>query len=117
MFRRRCLDMTARSRRRSGRRSVATVAHSAGPAPDDGIPGAGPPTSELPTFGLPTSGLPTSGHPAVNAAARIAAEDLAPHADAADDPARGVDPAITICEILLSTDQRLIWALIALAIS
>ena len=69
------------------------MAHSAGPAPDDGIPGAGPPTSELPTFGLPTSGLPTSGHPAVNAAARIAAEDLAPHADAADDPARGVDPA------------------------
>jgi alkylation response protein AidB-like acyl-CoA dehydrogenase len=31
-------------------------------------------------------------HPAVHAAARIAADVLAPHAGAADDPARGVDP-------------------------
>jgi alkylation response protein AidB-like acyl-CoA dehydrogenase len=32
-------------------------------------------------------------HPAVRAASRIAAATLAPHAAAADDPARGVDPA------------------------
>jgi alkylation response protein AidB-like acyl-CoA dehydrogenase len=32
-------------------------------------------------------------HPAVRSAARIAADVLAPHAVAADDPARGVDPA------------------------
>jgi hypothetical protein len=32
-------------------------------------------------------------HPAVAAAARIATDVLAPHATAADDPARGVDPA------------------------
>ena len=32
-------------------------------------------------------------HPAARATARIAAEQLAPHAAAADDPARGVDPA------------------------
>jgi alkylation response protein AidB-like acyl-CoA dehydrogenase len=31
-------------------------------------------------------------HPAVRAAARISADVLAPHAEAADDPARGVDP-------------------------
>ncbi|WP_214369498.1 acyl-CoA dehydrogenase family protein [Pseudonocardia sp. H11422] len=34
-----------------------------------------------------------AGHPAVRGAARIADEVLAPHAAAADDPARGVDPA------------------------
>jgi alkylation response protein AidB-like acyl-CoA dehydrogenase len=34
-----------------------------------------------------------SAHPAVRAATRIAADVLAPHAAAADDPARGVDPA------------------------
>ena len=34
-----------------------------------------------------------AGHPAVAAAARIAAGVLAPHAAAADDPQRGVDPA------------------------
>lgn len=33
------------------------------------------------------------GHPAVRAAARIATATLEPHAAAADDPARGVDPA------------------------
>jgi alkylation response protein AidB-like acyl-CoA dehydrogenase len=33
------------------------------------------------------------GHPAVEAAARLARDVLAPHAAAADDPARGVDPA------------------------
>jgi alkylation response protein AidB-like acyl-CoA dehydrogenase len=32
-------------------------------------------------------------HPAVRAAARISTDVLAPHAEAADDPARGVDPA------------------------
>jgi alkylation response protein AidB-like acyl-CoA dehydrogenase len=34
-----------------------------------------------------------AGHPAVRAAARLARDLLAPHAAAADDPARGVDPA------------------------
>ena len=34
-----------------------------------------------------------AAHPAVRAAERIAADVLAPHAEAADDPARGVDPA------------------------
>jgi alkylation response protein AidB-like acyl-CoA dehydrogenase len=34
-----------------------------------------------------------AGHPAVRAVTRLAAEVLAPHAAAADDPARGVDPA------------------------
>ncbi len=34
-----------------------------------------------------------AAHPAVRSAARIAADVLAPHAVAADDPARGVDPA------------------------
>lgn len=34
-----------------------------------------------------------AGHPAVRTVARIATELLAPHATAADDPARGVDPA------------------------
>lgn len=36
---------------------------------------------------------PAAAHPAVDAAARIASDVLAPHAEAADDPARGVDPA------------------------
>jgi len=36
---------------------------------------------------------PLADHPAVVAAARIADDVLAPHAAAADDPARGVDPA------------------------
>ncbi|MCU1666527.1 MAG: hypothetical protein JWR58_6592 [Pseudonocardia sp.] len=36
---------------------------------------------------------PVAEHPAVRAAGRIAATVLAPHAEAADDPARGVDPA------------------------
>ena len=34
-----------------------------------------------------------AGHPAVQVAARISTELLAPHATAADDPTRGVDPA------------------------
>lgn len=34
-----------------------------------------------------------AGHPAVQAAVRICADVLAPHAEAADDPRRGVDPA------------------------
>ncbi len=38
-------------------------------------------------------GPPVAGHPAVAAAARTATEVLAPHAQAADDPGRGVDPA------------------------
>ncbi len=36
---------------------------------------------------------PVADHPSVRAAARLARDVLAPHAAAADDPARGVDPA------------------------
>ena len=36
---------------------------------------------------------PVAGHAAVRSAARLARDVLAPHAAAADDPARGVDPA------------------------
>lgn len=45
-----------------------------------------------------------SAHPAVVAAARIADDVLAPHAAAADDPARGVDPA----HLALLADARLL---------
>jgi alkylation response protein AidB-like acyl-CoA dehydrogenase len=40
-----------------------------------------------------TPAPPVADHPAVRAMARLARDVLAPHAAAADDPARGVDPA------------------------
>jgi alkylation response protein AidB-like acyl-CoA dehydrogenase len=49
-------------------------------------------TAESPVTALFDPGPVVAGHPAVRAAARIAAEVLAPHAVAADDPAHGVDP-------------------------